>query len=325
MRQDSAKSSAKGISRSELASFVIVGAVLLLSLRLHLLPALISGLFVYEAVHILAPLLPIRRLSDSRAKLTVLSLLTILIITLLAFGLWGIMLLFRNGADDIPALLHKTSVIIEGARGKLPLWLTAYLPTDSREITAGIMTWLRSHSGELKIMGEEAGRIAAHILIGIVIGGLISVKKLTPPYERRPLAQALAGRAERVSRAFRSVVFAQVRISALNTFFAWLYIGVALPLSGVHLPAQKTMIAITFIAGLLPVIGNLISNTVIIIVSLSHSPVVAVASLVFLVVIHKLEYFLNARIIGTQINAQAWELLMAMLVMEAAFGISGVI
>ena len=49
------------------------------------------------------------------------------------------------------------------------------------------------------------------------------------------------------------------------------------------------------------------------------------ASLLFLIVIHKLEYFLNARIVGTQIRAHAWELLLAMLAMEAAFGIMGVV
>ena len=51
----------------------------------------------------------------------------------------------------------------------------------------------------------------------------------------------------------------------------------------------------------------------------------ALASLVFLIVIHKLEYFLNARIIGSQIHSRAWELLIAMLIMETAFGISGII
>ena len=52
---------------------------------------------------------------------------------------------------------------------------------------------------------------------------------------------------------------------------------------------------------------------------------VAVAALTFLVLIHKLEYFLNARIVGGQIRARAWELLLAMLAMEAAFGIAGVV
>jgi len=87
----------------------------------------------------------------------------------------------------------------------------------------------------------------------------------------------------------------------------------------------KTLIIITFLAGLLPVIGNLISNSVIVVVSLGQSLQIAIASLLFLIVIHKLEYFLNARIIGTQIRAQAWELLLAMLAMEAAFGIMGVV
>ena len=77
----------------------------------------------------------------------------------------------------------------------------------------------------------------------------------------------------------------------------------------------------TFVAGLIPVLGNLISNAVIVIVSLSHSLEAAVASLVFLVVIHKLEYFLNARIVGAGVGAKAWELLVAMLVMESIFGV----
>jgi len=46
---------------------------------------------------------------------------------------------------------------------------------------------------------------------------------------------------------------------------------------------------------------------------------------VFLIVIHKFEYFLNARIVGSQIRARAWELLVAMLLFEAAFGLPGVV
>ena len=42
-------------------------------------------------------------------------------------------------------------------------------------------------------------------------------------------------------------------------------------------------------------------------------------------VIHKLVYFLNARIVGKQISARPWELLVAMLVMEAAFGAGGLV
>ena len=85
------------------------------------------------------------------------------------------------------------------------------------------------------------------------------------------------------------------------------------------------MVLITFVVGLVPVIGNIISNTVIVLVSVSHSVQLAFFSLCYLIVIHKLEYFLNARIIGTRINAKAWELLIAILVMEALFGLPGVV
>jgi predicted PurR-regulated permease PerM len=120
-------------------------------------------------------------------------------------------------------------------------------------------------------------------------------------------------------------VFAQVRIAALNAVLTAVYLAVVLPLLGVDLPLVKTMIAVTFVAGLIPVVGNLISNVVVVVVSLSVSPYVALGSLIYLVAIHKLEYFLNARIVGTQIEARAWELLLAMLLMEAMFGIAGLI
>ena len=103
------------------------------------------------------------------------------------------------------------------------------------------------------------------------------------------------------------------------------YLLIAVPWIGTPLPLTKTIIAVTLIAGLLPVVGNLISNTIIVVVSLSVSPLLAVTSLAFLVVIHKLEYFVNARVMGGQIRAQAWELLAAMLVMDSIFGIPGLV
>ena len=49
-------------------------------------------------------------------------------------------------------------------------------------------------------------------------------------------------RASRLGDSFRNVVFAQVRISALNTIFTAIYLVVVLPLFGVHLPLAKTLI-----------------------------------------------------------------------------------
>jgi predicted PurR-regulated permease PerM len=120
-------------------------------------------------------------------------------------------------------------------------------------------------------------------------------------------------------------VFAQVKISSVNTVLTGIFLLVVLPIFHVYLPLSKTLVVATFVFGLLPVVGNLITNTLIFVMGLSISPLVAVAALAYLIVIHKLEYFLNARIIGGQISARAWELLIAMLFMEAVFGAPGLI
>jgi predicted PurR-regulated permease PerM len=207
----------------------------------------------------------------------------------------------------------------------LPDWLVEKLPTSAEGIQAAAVELLRTHASEVQTAGKEMGRTLVHVLIGLIIGAMISLREVTAQHRYRPLSGAMAERVRLLGDAFRRIVFAQVRIAALNAFFTAIYLVVVLPMFGVNLPLTKTLILITFLAGLLPVVGNLISNTVIVIVSLGQSLQVAMASLLFLIVIHKLEYFLNARIIGTQIRSHAWELLLAMLAMEAAFGIMGVV
>src|SRR3546814_14972770 len=102
---------------------------------------------------------------------------------------------------------------------------------------------------------------------------------------------------------FGGVVVALAVISAIHPLVACAYLVLLLPLFGGHLPLSKALVSITFIAGLLPILGNLISNTAIIIVSFSKGLPIAAVSLGYLMLIHKLEYFLNARIIGANIRA----------------------
>lgn len=218
--------------------------------------------------------------------------------------------------------------IIERSRDILPAGLVHYLPADVNAMNLAAADLLRKHAVTLQTAGGIFVRSLAYILVGMVVGALLSLRDVTSGRKRRlrrPLATAIAERARRFTRSFRRVVFAQVRIAALNTFLTWLYLGVTLPLLGISIPYVKTLVALTFIVGMLPVVGNLISNTLIVAFSLSISLRVAGASLLFLVIIHKLEYFINAKIIGARINAQAWELLLAMLVMEAVFGLSGLV
>ncbi len=308
----------------EAASWVLATLALLGVLWFNLLPALLAGLLVFELVHLIAPLLA-RHVCGARARLLVVIVLAVLIVSAIAAALFGLATVIRLESGGFPSLLGKMAEILDGYRGSLPTWLAPLLPANADAMKDVLVEWLRHHADAVQLFSKEAGRVLVHILIGMIIGAIISLREARPPAHYKPLARALNARAMALASAFRRIVFAQVRISALNTGFTSIYLLIILPAFGVDLPFKKTMIAVTFIAGLLPVIGNLISNSVTVVISLSHSLHVVIASLLFLIVIHKLEYFLNARIIGGQINACTWELLIAMLAMEAIFGLPGVV
>jgi predicted PurR-regulated permease PerM len=311
------------LSRIEITSYVLAAGALVAILGLKLLGGLLAGMLVYLLVSTAAPLVG-RRAVTARARWLVIVLLAVLIVAALA-GL-GIAVIkhLEDTVPNIPALFDKLMQIVDQARTNVPPWIANLLPVDAEQMRLRAGGLLNAHMAMVKESGKDVARGFAHVLFGMVIGAMVAVGEVHTR-ERRPLSAAMAARVARFAEAFRQIVFAQFKISAINTCFTTLYLLVVLPLFHQHVPLPKTLILITFLTGLMPVIGNLISNTLIVAVSMSVGMGTALASLVFLVAIHKLEYFLNARIIGGQIEARAWELLIAMLLMDAAFGIPGAI
>ncbi|HNY65817.1 MAG TPA: hypothetical protein PKM41_10275 [Deltaproteobacteria bacterium] len=318
-------SAASETTKCDYASWILAGIALLVILKTHLVIVLLSGFIIYEMVYSLTRLLVVGRLSHQRAKVYSVMVISTVIVVLTSLVGISIYALFPSNSESISELFTAMADILEGSQQMLPAWITENMPRNAEDLKSSAVVWLKTHARALPVAGKEAVRITAHIIVGIVLGAIVSLMQVTPRENHRPLARALVERIQIFHVSFRRIVFAQARIALLNTFFTWLYLGVALPLLGIEMPFMKTLVAITFFAGLLPVVGNLISSTIIVVVSLSISLLMAVASIVFLVVIHELEYFLNAHIIGTHINARAWELLLAMVVMEAAFGLPGLV
>jgi predicted PurR-regulated permease PerM len=312
-------------TRYDLASWILAGLALVAVLELKLLAALLAGLLVFELVDIAAARLATLGISRVNGKIAALAIVAIVAIAAITLSMLGLFTMLVGRSESLEVLLRKMADVIDTASVHYPAWTRAYLPANAEELDTMASAWLRSHASDLQAAGTAFGRTLLHILIGMIVGGIAVIGKVTPDRPLGPLARSLADRGAHLGMAFRRVVFAQVRISALNTALTAIYLLGILPAAGIQLPLTKTMVALTFIVGLLPVVGNLISNTVIVVVSLSASMYAALGSLLFLILIHKLEYFVNARIIGHRIKARAWELLVAMLVMDAAFGIPGVI
>lgn len=307
------------------ASYVLAAVLLWLVLQLHLLSALLAGLLVYELVQAAVPLLG-RRIPGDRARMVVVAVLGAVVVGLLVLLILGAASFFRSELGN-PELLWQQQLmpLVEKARQQLPAMLVNHLPDSVDDLRDGAIELARKHSATLQTAGKGAARASVHILIGLVLGVIVALSRTRPAHQTGPLAVALGQRCQRLAGAFHDIVFAQIKISLVNTALTAVFLLGVLPLLGIHVPLAKTLVAVTFLVGLLPVIGNLLSNTAVTIAALSVSLGVAVAALAFLILVHKLEYFLNARIVGSQIHAAAWELLVAMLLLEAAFGLPGVI
>jgi predicted PurR-regulated permease PerM len=130
---------------------------------------------------------------------------------------------------------------------------------------------------------------------------------------------AVAERFRAFYRSFEMVMGAQILISAINTVLTAIFV------LAVGLPHPLLVIGVTFLCGLVPVVGNLVSNTIITGIAFTVSPRMALGALVFLVVIHKLEYFLNSKIIGHRIRNPLWLTLLGLVLGEILMGIPGMI
>lgn len=307
---------------AEIASFILAVLSVPVVLSFHLLPTVFAGLAVHVLTVKLASQLPARWGSMThKFALAGLVVVVIMALSMTALGLWS----FLHGNGGVASLLSAAAETLENVRRKLPSDVADFVPSTMEDLRDQLTNLLREHSKKISSIGFSGLATFVHVAFGMVIGAMTALMHFKSVDHWSPFVTALYSRTGMLAEAFYKVVFAQVKISALNTMLTAIYLIVALPFFDIHVPMIKVLLPLSFIAGLIPVIGNLISNTAIVLISLSISFGVALASLVFLVLIHKIEYFFNARIIGGEVQAGAWELLSAMLLMEAIFGIAGLV
>lgn len=200
--------------------------------------------------------------------------------------------------------------------------------TDWKTFQALAVDSVRTHLRYFANFAKIATKEFAFVVIGIVVAiSLFLNAKLDLGRDQHRLRNNLysitgdqiAARFRTFYRSFSTVMGAQLLISAINT------LATAVFISWIHLPYAEVIIGVTFLCGLLPIIGNLISNTIIVGIAITISPRLAIAALVFLVILHKAEYFLNSKIIGERIKNPMWLTLLGLIIGERLMGIPGMI
>jgi predicted PurR-regulated permease PerM len=306
-------------------AIALMAVALLSLLALHLLLALIAGLSAF-ALHRALEAGLTRRMSGSAASKVAMLLVLALLVVVVGFTFDRLTGLSTSASpESLTALLQLMADSLDRLRTAFPPWMADHIPSSAESLRQMASHWLRENAAEVQRFGHHTLRGIVYVLAGIVIGLLASYAGRKEPAGRAAFMQSWRERLSQLEHAFADIIAAQLRIAAMNAVLTAIYLLAVVPLLGYHLPFTATLIVVTFVAGLIPVVGNLMSNTAIVLTSLVVSPWLAVLSLAFLVGIHKLEYFLNAHIVGSRIRVPTYELLAVMLVLEATFGLAGVV
>jgi predicted PurR-regulated permease PerM len=304
--------------RPEVLRLVLTALVALLVLWQRLLVPVLLGLLVYAWTCLVADRLA-HRFGPSRA-LAGASGAAVGSLVFAAFAGLVIWTVALASADDLQTFLLRIEDSLDTLREALPDALAQSLPGDLVELRARVFSWLRDHAASL---GGLGGKVA-HALVQGIFAILVAAMAAAATWQPRAL-QSEEHFIGRLLLVLERVVIAQMRIALFNTTMTALYLFVILPWFGFVLPFRGLLCLFTLVTGVLPVLGNLLANTLVFLISLAISPWLAIASIVYLILIHKTEYFINARTVGARVKVASWEILAAMLTGEALFGVQGLV
>jgi predicted PurR-regulated permease PerM len=305
------------MSQPNRISFAFIALIIVLTGWLGMGVLLLSGLFSYFVIAKLDFLKP-------RGKW----LAVVIFLALLAGLGYGLTYFIQATVQALPSIAEKAvPAIIQ--------WATEHhitLPfTDLQSLKDKIFEMVRSqasHLGEFADFARGATTQFVYLIVGclVAIGVFLDPRldRSPPSGRRRPDLYSLC--CHRISRrlatfyhSFDMVMSAQISISAIDAALT----GIFMATQG--LPHLVVAVGVTFLCGLIPVVGNLISNTLVVALGFTVAPAKGLWALAFLVLIHQLEYLLNSKIIGSKIHTSIWLTLLALLLGERLMGVTGMV
>jgi predicted PurR-regulated permease PerM len=225
------------------------------------------------------------------------------------------------GLERLPMLLDRLLPRVDALSARFGVGL----PVENvQELRALILEKMKENARSISTASGLLTRGFFQILLAIVISILRFVSSPPVPVERRrgldaEVLHECRSRAAVFSASFELVMGAQILVAAINTAVAAIF------LIAFRIPFRTMLTLTTFVCGMVPIVGNVISNSLIVAAALTRSDQLAVFALIFLVVVHKGGYFLNSRIVGARTETPTWAILLGLLVGEALLGVTGVI
>ena len=293
-------------------SYAFIALLLLLVCVMHLSTPFVTVLFSYFALN---------KLRFGRSKGLAVSLFVVLVMAM-ALGSYFFVL---QAYVAVPKIATTTiPSVIEFARVheiELPFSDYESLKALARDTMADQMSGVGRYA-KSALFEVVAFIIGLEVAVSLFVDARFQLETETPAGSDNIYVAVWREIGERFKvfyQSFSTVMGAQILISLINTALTTAFLLLN------HFPYAVVIIVLTFLCGLLPIIGNLMSNTLIVGVGLTLSPRTAFLALLFLVLLHKLEYFLNSKIVGDRIKNPMWLTLLGLVIGETLMGVPGMI
>lgn len=301
-------------------SYLIVFTLFFLAIEFHFISLFFVFTLTFTLINKLNSLL-IEKIKYHQIFTKTISVLIIAIIMLLLIG--GIHFCFVSIKNNYLTIIDNITFLLSDLSSYLPKEISNLISIESFKENA--VSLVSDKKGQIISMTILSFHFLSHCIIGIILGVIFSFNRINACTIEKSslLVKELNLRFNNYLDIFEKIFLSQGKISLINTFFTGIYLLGVLPILGYKIPYSGYLLFATFIFGLLPVIGNLISNTLILIFSITVGIKVVIGSLIFLVLIHKFEYYINSLILGKKINLNLFEIIIAMVMFEGLLGIKG--
>jgi len=299
------------------ASYLLVILALAVAARFDLGHALIAGLFAFMMLDHAQTALIEAGASPSVARWSSVALFTVVALLLAVIFAAFVAI----GVERLPQLLDRLLPRLDELAGRFGIGLAV---ENVQELRALILETLKENARSITTTSGLLTRGFFQILGAVVIAILRFVSSVPVPVERRrgldaEVLSECRDRAALFSASFELVMGAQITVAAINTAVAGVFLIVF------QIPFRTMLTLTTFVCGMIPIVGNVISNSLIVAAALTRSEHLALAALIFLVLVHKGGYLLNSRIVGARMETPTWAILLGLLIGEALLGVTGVI
>lgn len=305
------------MSQARRISFYFIVGTVILAGWFHLGALLLSVMFSYFALwklHFIRP----------NAKWVAIAVF----LALVAVAAYGLAFFVQATAEALPAIAERSLPAIVH-------WADSHqivLPfTDLNSLKEEALRMARTEAHDIGKFADFA-RGATREFIYLTIGCFVAMGLfLNPEMEMDRPSHANQNNlytlcCAEISRRFATfygsfdiVMNAQIIISVINAVLTGIF------MLALQLPHMPVAVGVTFICGMIPVVGNIMSNIVVVAIGFTASPAKGLGALAFLVTVHHLGFFLSGKIVGAKIRSPIWLTLVALALGERLMGVTGMV